>query len=461
MSDRSRREFLQSAAAGALAASAATSQPPTSPNIVVIFCDDLGYGDVGCYGSSIRTPNIDRLAANGIRFTNFYSGNPVCSPSRAALLTGRYPVRAGVPRVLFPRDATGLPESEVTIAQMLKQRNYRTMCVGKWHLGHLPKYLPTTRGFDGYFGIPYSNDMTPCWLMDGTKVVEDDARQETITPRYTERAVKFIEESKGAPFFLYMPHTFPHIPLYASPRFRGKSPLGIYGDVVEEIDWSVGEVMNALQRTGAEKNTLVVFTSDNGPWFLGSPGKLRGRKGTTYEGGQRVPFIARMPGRVPRGKVSHGVASVMDMLPTIGRLCGAPLPDQPLDGIDIWPLLSAREQAVEREALLFFDGYHLQCVRHGKWKLHVARYNAAPYQTPPEGGRVNLPLPQPELYNLEADPDESYDVGPENPDVVKQIQDRADRLIAGLPEPVRQARASVLEQRVANTATGASPRLAQ
>lgn len=459
LSQTSRRDFLRAGALGFVAAASARAATP--PNIVLIFCDDLGYGDVGCYGSSIRTPNIDRLAAEGMRFTHFYSGSPVCSPSRAALLTARYPVRAGVPRVLFPRDTTGLPESEITIAQVLKKRNYRTYCVGKWHLGHLPAYLPTARGFDGYFGIPYSNDMNPRWLMDGTEVVEEQATLETLTPRYTERAVKFIEESKGAPFFLYFPHTYPHIPLAASPRFRGKSPLGIYGDVVEEIDWSVGEVMNALKRTGADSNTLVLFTSDNGPWYLGSPGRLRGRKGTTYEGGQRVPFIARFPGRIPRGKTNHAVASVMDLLPTVAHLCDVPLPDTTLDGIDIWPLLSGRRQSIDREALLFFDNFHVQCARLGKWKLHVARYNSAPYQPPPTGGRLNLPLPKPELYDLLADPDESYDVAQENPEVVKEIQQRIDRVIAGLPESVRAARDETLRQKVADTATAAPPRPAQ
>ena len=255
-----RRQFL------AASLSAAAAPPARLPNIAVIFCDDLGYGDLGCYGSRIRTPNIDRLATQGIRFTDFYSGNPVCSPSRAALLTGRYCVRAGVTKVLFPYDEKGLPESESTIAQTLKTKGYRTLCVGKWHLGHNPKYLPTTRGFDHYLGIPYSNDMNPRWLMEDTKVVEEQATLETLTPRYTARAVQFIEQSAraGEPFFLYMPHTYPHIPLAASPAFRGKSPLGIYGDVVEELDASVGQVLAALERSGAASNTLVIFTSANG-----------------------------------------------------------------------------------------------------------------------------------------------------------------------------------------------------
>ncbi len=258
-----RREFLLgSAAAAASSAGAAPSRPP---NIVLIFCDDLGYGDLGCYGSSIRTPHLDRVAAEGMRFTHFYSANPVCSPSRAALLTGRYPTRAGVPRVLFPRDKTGLPASEVTLAQLLKGRGYRTSCIGKWHLGHLPEFLPTNRGFDEYFGIPYSNDMEPRLLMHNLEVVEQTATLETLTPRYTEHAVRFIDNNRNNPFFLYLPHTYPHIPLAASERFRGKSAAGLYGDVVEEIDWGVGQIMDALRRNRVDNNTLFLFSSDNGP----------------------------------------------------------------------------------------------------------------------------------------------------------------------------------------------------
>ena len=442
-----------------LAASTSAIAAPRLPNIVIILCDDLGYGDLGCYGSRIRTPNIDRLATQGIRFTDFYSGNPVCSPSRAALLTGRYCVRAGVPKVLFPYDEKGLPESESTIAQTLKPQGYRTMCIGKWHLGHQPPYLPTTRGFDHYFGIPYSNDMNPRWLMEDTKVIEEQATLETLTPRYTERAVGFIEESAkaGAPFFLYMPHTYPHIPLGASPKFRSKSPLGIYGDVVEELDWSVGEVLAALKRAGAESNTLVIFTSDNGPWYQGSAGPLRGRKGGTWEGGQRVPFIARFPGRIPRGKVSHAVAGVMDLHPTIAKLTGAS-PRNPFDGVDIMPLLTNAKPALDRDAFLYFDDVYLQCARLGKWKLHIARHNVMIYNPVPQAGRVSLPLFKPELYDLTADPSESYDVAAENPQVVADIQSRIDRLIATMPNPIRQAHADQMARKATAPPAGALPR---
>lgn len=455
-----RRTFLSSL--GAAAAAPLAAAPSTPPNIVFIFCDDLGYGDLGCYGSKIRTPNLDRLASEGVRFTNFCSADPVCSPSRAALLTGRYPTRVGVPRVFFPKDTTGLNLDETTLANVLKARNYRTACVGKWHLGHQPQYLPTSRGFDSYFGIPYSNDMSPRPLLRNTEVVEPTATLETLTQRYTEQAVRFLRESKNSPFFLYMPHTFPHIPLAASERFRGRSAEGLYGDVVEEIDWSVGEVLRALQQNGQERNTLVMFSSDNGPWFQGSPGKLRGRKGTTYEGGIREPFLARWPGRIPRGRVSDALGSMMDIFPTVARLAGADLPAKPLDGIDIWPILSGQKQSIEREALLYFDNWDLQCARWGSWKLHVARHNTGAYSPAPPGGRHNFLLPRPELYNLATDPDESYDVAAENPKIVAEIEGRIQRLLRSFPSEVQQAYAEAQSRKAdPSSATGAYPRPAR
>lgn len=457
MSFATRREFL-AAAAGAALPALAQNRPP---NVVMIYADDLGYGDLGCYGSKIRTPNLDRMAAEGIRFTNFLSANPVCSPSRAALLTGRYPTRVGVPKVLFPYDTTGLPDGETTIAQMLKLKGYKTMCVGKWHLGHREAYLPPARGFDEYYGIPYSNDMNPPVVLHAVpgkvETVEERATLETLTPRYTEQATRFIEGNRSSPFFLYMPHTYPHIPLGASARFRGKSPQGLYGDVVEELDWSVGEVLASLKKQGLDRNTLVMFSSDNGPWFLGSPGGLRGRKGTTYEGGVREPFLARMPGRIPAGKVCHGVASTMDVLPTVAKLCGAELPGRPLDGIDIWPLLTAQRGAMERELLLYFDDRFLQCARMGSYKLHIARYNSAVYSPPPPGGRVNLPLAQPELYDLSVDPEESYDIGPEKPEIVRQMQARIEQLMAGFPEDIRVAHKETFARKTSGF-IGAHPR---
>lgn len=464
--DISRRQVLQGlgsvALAGKCSSGIADAQArDAQPNIVFIFCDDLGYGDLECYGSKIKTPNLNRLAAEGIRFTNWCSADPVCSPSRAALLTGRYPTRVGVPRVLFPQDKEGLNLDESTLANVLKQRGYRTACVGKWHLGRPNEYLPTSRGFDEYLGIPYSNDMTPRVLMENKQVIEDPANLETLTERYTKFATDFIHRSKDNPFFLYMPHTYPHIPLAASPRFRGKSAEGLYGDVIEELDWSVGELARSLREAGIEKNTLVMFSSDNGPWYQGSPGKLRGRKDSTYEGGVREPFIARWPGKIPAGRTSNALASMMDVFPTVAKLCKAELPGKPLDGIDIWPLLSGRVESMDRAPLLYFNLWNLQCARWMNWKLHIARYNTAPYVPAPPGGVKNFMLPHPELYDLNTDPDESYDVALMHPDVVSKIQSLIADMIPSFPQPVQDAYAESKARQVSPaTPAGSWPRSA-
>jgi len=458
----SRRAFLQSPAAIALAAG------PKPLNVILMYADDLGWGDLGCYGSPLSTPHLDKAAREGTRFTNCLSANPVCSPSRAALLTGRYPTRVGVPVVLFPADKTGLAEGEQTLAQLLKAKGYNTQCVGKWHLGHLAPNLPTNKGFDHYFGIPYSNDMNPRWLMEDEQVVEEQATLETLTRRYTERAVKFIEahrpldaaptarqtanfqasgesvvrgSSKGNtanPFFLYFPHTYPHIPLAASKAFRGKSPYGIYGDVVSELDWSVGQIMETLKKHGLDKNTLFLFSSDNGPWYQGSAGRLRGRKGMTWEGGVRVPLIAWRPGHVAKGRVCHSLVSTMDIVPTVCAMTGAAKPARATDGIDITPLLTGAKTELEREVLLYFDNINVQCARDGKWKVHFSRYNNVTYSPPPAGGRKNIRLQNPELYDVAADPDESFDVAAENPEILKRLIARVDALIKGFPEPIQK-----------------------
>jgi arylsulfatase A len=460
----SRREALRGLGAAALASSymsaaQAPSASGTTPNIVFILCDDLGYGDLECYGSRIHTPNLNRLAWEGVRFTNFSSADPVCSPSRAALLTGRYPTRVGVPLVLFPQDKGGLSLDETTLANVLKARNYRTACVGKWHLGRPNEYMPTSRGFDEYLGIPYSNDMTPRVLVHNTEVVEEPANLDTLTERYTKYATDFIRRSKGNPFFLYMPHTYPHIPLGASARFRGKSAEGLYGDVIEELDWSMGEIIRTLQETGLEKNTLVMFSSDNGPWYQGSPGKLRGRKNTTYEGGVREPFIARWPGKIKSGRTVDALASMMDVFPTVTKLCNGQLPAKPLDGIDIWPILSGQVESIERAPLLYFNGWNLQCARWMNWKLHVARYNTAAYVPAPPGGIKNYILPHPELYDLDTDPDESYDVGPTHPEVVNKLEALITDMIPTFPQPVQDAYAESKTRKVdPATPIGAWPR---
>jgi arylsulfatase A len=440
-----RRSFLKAAGGALLGASMLRSQPAKPPNVVLILCDDLGFGDVHSYGSSIATPNIDGMAQEGVRFRQFYSASNVCSPSRAGILTGQYPTRVGVPDVLTPTSTTGLSLSAKTIAEVLKPVGYSTMCVGKWHLGTQPQYMPTSRGFDSYYGIPYSNDQSPSILVQNTTVIESPVVLNTLTERYTQQAANFIQSQKNSPFFLYMAHTFPHIPLAVSTAFQGKSGLGLYGDVVEEIDWSVGQVLQSLKDNGVDDNTLVMFTSDNGPWFLGSPGKLRGRKGWSYEGGVREPFIARFPGRIPAsssrggtnpGRLTGSVATTMDLLPTIAALCGAPLPSTPLDGVNIWPVLSEQQPDVTHDIFLYFDSWNMQCARMGDWKLHVSRYNDFAWSPDPVGGRMNLPLSSPELYNLELDPDESYDVAADNPDIVAQIQAGIQRLLPTFPAQV-------------------------
>jgi arylsulfatase len=363
----------------------------------------------------------------------------------------------GLPRVLDPPETNGLPGSETTIAQMLKTAGYATMCIGKWHLGTPEQFLPTNRGFDEYFGVPNSIDMNPRPLLRNRQVLEDTADLTTLTQRYTQAAVDFVRRSQGSPFFLYMPHSSPHIPLVPSPAFAGRSSQGYYGDVIQEIDWSVGQVLEALQQTGAEANTLVIFTSDHGPWYQGSPGGLRGRKGDTFEGGFRVPLIARFPGRIPAGQTSEAFATALDILPTLASLTGAPLPGNPLDGVDLWPLWSGRQTDVTREAFLYFNDMFLQAVRLGQWKLHVTRFNAPMFVPAPASGRVNLPLPNPELYNVVADPDESRDRAQRNPVIIADLQARISRLLPGFPDEITGAWKGTMGCKVAYTPAGAPP----
>ncbi|MFP4055390.1 MAG: sulfatase [Candidatus Brocadiia bacterium] len=445
-----RRSFLAHAGKGALGlAGAALLGPPrrghaaegeAPPNFVIIFADDLGYGDLGCTGHpTIRTPRLDRMATEGMKLTQFYVAAPVCTPSRAALLTGRLPVRSGMcsdrRRVLFPNSGGGLPHSEVTVAEALQARGYATACVGKWHLGHLPQFLPMRHGFDRYFGIPYSNDMRPTPLLDGQKIVEEPADQSTLTRRYTRRAVEFIEANAQRPFFLYFPHTFPHVPLFASEDFRGKSPRGLYGDVVEELDHSVGQVLDTLREHGLEKRTLVLFTSDNGPWLPrklrgGSAGLLRGGKGSTWEGGMREPCIAWWPGTVPAGATSTGLASTLDILPTCLALAGVEPPgDRVLDGVDMTPILTGKGES-RREAMFFYRGTRLYAVRKGPWKAHFIT----------QAGYGDRPHPQdpPLLFHLERDPSERFDVAKQNPRVLDEIGELVAKHQAGLERPPSQ-----------------------
>ncbi len=425
------------------------------PNFVVIFADDLGYGDLGCYGHpTIRTPNLDRMAAEGMRFTSFYVAASVCTPSRAGLLTGRLPIRSGMcsdtRRVLFPDSAGGLQQDEITIAKALKSAGYATACVGKWHLGHLPQYLPTAHGFDTYFGLPYSNDMdripeapkgrmafleprigyfnVP--LMRGDDVIERPAGQTTLTKRYTEESIRFIRQNKGRPFFLYLPHTFPHVPLFASDAFKGKSPRGLYGDVVEELDWSVGQILDALRGEGLAEETLVIFTSDNGPWLTqfeqgGSAGLLREGKGSTWEGGMREPAIAWWPGRVKAGAINRQIASTLDILPTLLALAGVPAPaGRVLDGVDMSPMLFGTGEG-KRDVFYYYRGTQLYAVRKGPFKAHyITRSGYGPDQ--PE--KHDPPL----LYDLDHDPSERFDVAGDHPEVLADIAREVERHRAGL-----------------------------
>lgn len=450
-----RRSFLKTATGAAFTVSARAQSTP--PNIIIITADDLGYGDLGCYGSDIETPYLDRMADEGIRLTQYCSSSAVCTPARAGLLTGRYPTRMGLPRVLDPPETTGLPETETTIAQMLKRVGYATMCVGKWHLGTPAQFLPVNRGFDEYYGVPNSIDMNPRPLLHNLQVIEDQADLSTLTQRYTEAAVNFVRRSKGSPFFLYMPHAFPHIPLVPSAAFAGKSAQGAYGDVIQEIDWSVGQVLQAIQDIGADENTLVLFTSDHGPWYQGSPGGLRGRKGDTFEGGFRVPLLARFPGRIPGGRTSESFATGLDIFPTVAGLTGAPLPSMPLDGVDMWPLLSGQQPDLLREAFVYFNDLHPQAVRMGNWKLHFARFNVPMFVPAPAVGRVSLPLPSPELYNVIQDADESRDRAPRNPTIVADLQSRLFRILQTFPNEVVGAWRGTQGCRVFSTPPGAPP----
>lgn len=446
-----------------LTLSAATDRAAT-PNIVIVFCDDLGYADVGCFGAKgWTTPNIDRLAAEGIRFTRFYDAQPVCSASRSALMTGCYPSRVGIMGALNPSSKVGISSNEVTLAEIVKQRGYATAIFGKWHLGFQPQFLPTRHGFDEYFGLPYSNDMWPWHPDQANKTLAEHKRrpgypelrliegeqtaipvitskeQCQLTTWYTEHAVKFIEKNKDRPFFLYVPHNMPHVPLHVSDKFKGKSAQGLYGDVIEEIDWSVGQILDALKKNRLEKNTLVIFSSDNGPWLAygnhaGSAYPLREGKGTCWDGGVRVPFIARWPGKIPKASVCAESAMTIDILPTVAKLIGAELPKHKIDGLDIWPLLSGNPKAKNPHDAYFFyyEDNQLQSVMSGQWKLQLPHTYRTLAGQP--GGRDGTPAPyqqrkleQSELYDLESDISEVKNLAGQHPDTVKRLEALAEQ----------------------------------
>jgi len=398
---------------------------PRPSNIIILLCDDLGFSDLGCYGHpTMVTPNIDRMAAEGMRFTQYYAGASICTPSRAALLTGRLPIRSGLNRVLNPKSTGGISDREVTIAQALKASGYATACIGKWHLGHLSPYRPTRHGFDRYYGLLYSNDMTPLALYRDDKAIEDPVQQATLTERYTDEAIRFIRESRGKPFFLYLPYTMPHVPLSVTPRFAGKSRRGLYGDVVYAIDWSVGQILATLRAEGIADNTLVFFTSDNGPWLsqkenAGSAGLLRSGKGTTWEGGWREPLIAWWPGTIKQGGDSQAIASAMDLLPTAIELADVPLPSgRAIDGVSLVPVLRGQKQKPGR-VLFYYWLQDLTAVRKGAWKLHI--------KTMDEFGKNTQLHRPPLLFQVENDPGEHFDVAARHPDVVKDLLREIER----------------------------------
>jgi arylsulfatase len=419
--------ILALGAATAAKTGAATAGRQSLPNVVIILADDLGYGDLGCYGHpTIKTPNLDRMAAEGMRMTSFYAPAAVSTPSRAAMLTGRYPVRTGMwgdrVSVLYPDTQGGLPADELTIAQLVRGQGYATACIGKWHLGAADPHMPWNFGFDYYYGVPYANNFLPLPLMEGARVLEDSTDQSLLTVRYTARVVDFIKKSVGErrPFFLYYASTFPHIPLYASERFAGKSLRGAYGDTVEELDWSVGELLRTLRETGADHNTLVIFTSDNGPWISvrlrgGSAGLLRSGKGSSWEGGFRVPAIFRWPGVAPQGTTCYNIATGLDLFPTIARLSGAGMPaDRAIDGVDMTPMLREPEQSV-RNDFLFWRGSEAAALRHGAWKIQFHQYDE--WYTL-HGMEVDH---RPLLFNIDNDPSETVDLSTRRPDMVEQL----------------------------------------
>ena len=392
------------------------------PNIVYIFADDLGYGDLSCYGAKdINTPNIDQIAKEGIKFTEFYSASSVCSPSRAALLTGRYPQRMGINTVFFSESFTGIPNKEITIPEILKEKGYATGIVGKWHLGHHSKYLPLQHGFDEYFGIPYSNDMESVVYMRGNEVESYKVKQQYITKTYTKEAQKFITKNKDNSFFLYIAHSMPHVPLYASEEFIGTSKRGLYGDVVQELDWSVGQILKSLREHGILENTLIVFSSDNGPWLAmkedgGSAGDLREGKTFTFDGGMKVPTVAMWKNRIPQGIINTEVASQMDWFPTIANITGSSIPKGlVIDGLDISKVLTDKGNRKNSD-LLFLDGKQLQGYRSGQWKVKL------PYK----GFRGNkwkqfVKAHDTLLFNLNTDPGEKNNLFEKYPEKAKEI----------------------------------------
>jgi arylsulfatase A-like enzyme len=440
--------------AGLVASARAADAPP---NVVLIYADDLGYADLSAFGGAVPTPNLDGIARSGVRFTDFYVAQAVCSASRAALLTGCLPNRVGIQGALGPNSIIGISDRETTIAEVLKDRGYATAAFGKWHLGHLPQFLPVRHGFDTYYGLPYSNDMWPFHpqarpgaypplpLIEGESVIARNPDQSLLTNAYTDRAVDFIHREKGKPFFVYLAHSMPHVPIYVSKEGDGKTGKGLYADVIAEIDRGVGRILKALDETGTAENTLVIFTSDNGPWLsygdhAGSARPLREGKGTSFEGGVRVPFVAKWPRRIPAGVTIREPAMTIDILPTVAKLVNAdwkPDAERPIDGQDIRPLLLGdTEVKTPHEALYFYWGNELQAVRVGDWKLHFPHdYRSIEGQPRATGGKpvgYKTKRTGVELYNLREDIGESVNRAETEPAVVELLKQKADAMRARL-----------------------------
>ncbi len=458
-----------------------SSETNKLPNVVLILADDMGYGDLSCFGATrYKTPFLDKMASEGIRFTNFYVSQAVCSASRAGLLTGCYSNRVGIGGALFPNSPIGLNPKEETIAEVLKKKDYHTAIFGKWHLGDQKKFLPLQQGFDEYLGLPYSNDMwkynldgtaatpesnprkatyPPLPLIDGNQMVKeiktmDDQAQ--LTTLYTERAVSFINKNKNNPFFLYLPHSMPHVPIAASNKFKGKSEQGLYGDVLEEIDWSVGQILEALEKNGLTDNTLIIFTSDNGPWLnygnhAGSAGGLREGKSTSWEGGQRVPCIMKWPGHIPKGIICNKIASTIDILPTLAKIADAPLCGNKIDGVNMLPLMLGDEKANPREVFLYYyQSDCLEAVRKNQWKL-VFPHKSQTYEGFAPGndgvagktGRAEFGYA---LFDLRRDPGERYDVKAVYPEIVDELEKIADEARKDLGDRLKGIKGSGVRQ---------------
>ena len=428
------------------------SNSPKVPNVIIIFTDDQGYADLGTFGSDIPTPHLDQLAADGLRLTQFYAAQAVCSASRAGLLTGCYPNRVGIHGAYMPNARSGLDTAETTLADMLRNEGYATAAFGKWHLGDHPQFMPLNQGFDTYFGIPFSNDMWPFHPKQGTvfnfgplplyeadQIIDTLTDQSNLTRELTERSVSFIREHSDSPFFVYLAHPQPHVPLFVSEAFKGKSGQGLYGDVIMEIDWSVGEIISVLEEEGLRKNTLIIFTSDNGPWLsygnhAGSAGPLREGKGTAWEGGQREPCIVSLPGIIPSGKTQEIPMMAIDILPTIAELTGASLPEKTIDGKSFWSVWLGKQDTAPQETYFFYYRVNeLHGVRHKNWKLYFPHtYRTLNGRV---GGRDGWPVAYEqdtvtgiELYDLSADVWEIQNVADQFPLVVDSIQSLADEM---------------------------------